>query len=181
MALSLKTFQTLFGVAAVVYSCAPFKIYKLYLPRKTSEMLLDDVHNDFDDLQESHHKQITVFIADFQNYFQGHPVAPPWEWLEWQKLTPLQIETLRKTAEIPFGDVVTYKALATKIGRPRATRFVGSCMARNPFPIIIPCHRVIRSDGTLGNFGGGVHLKEKLLALEQCQSTKDHCNETISN
>jgi len=67
-----------------------------------------------------------------------------------------------------FGKVITYQRLAEKIGRPGAARAVGTVMSKNPLPLIIPCHRVIRSDGKPGGFSapGGIKTKRKLLALE---------------
>ena len=67
---------------------------------------------------------------------------------------------------MPRGRVVTYGALAGKVNAPRAARAVGTAMARNPFPLVFPCHRVVRSLGDPGNFGGGAELKRRLLALE---------------
>lgn len=163
---------TVFGGAAIVYTCNPFQLYRLYLPRKSENLLTQDIQKDFSPDQR-HHPNIDLLVDQLKLYFKGHPIDPPWEWLAWQNLTALQIQTLKQTAQIPYGTVCTYGELAQKIGRPKAARFVGSCMARNPFPIIIPCHRVIRSDGRIGCFGGGPELKQKLLALES--------NETISN
>ena len=67
---------------------------------------------------------------------------------------------------IPYGKVLTYGELANKIGRPKATRAVGSACGSNSLPLIIPCHRVVASGGGMGGFGGGIELKKKLLRLE---------------
>ena len=67
---------------------------------------------------------------------------------------------------VPRGSVTTYRLLATRVGRPRAARAAGTALARNPFPIIVPCHRAVRSDGTLGGFQGGLGMKQALLARE---------------
>ncbi len=69
--------------------------------------------------------------------------------------------------EIPYGVTCSYKKLAERAGRPSAARAVGQAMRNNPIPIILPCHRVIASDGSLGGYSGGVAIKEKLLALER--------------
>ena len=68
--------------------------------------------------------------------------------------------------EIPYGEVRTYAAIARAVGHPRAFRAVGGANHDNPIAIVVPCHRVIASDGTLGGYGGGLALKEKLLRLE---------------
>ena len=69
--------------------------------------------------------------------------------------------------QIPFGETVSYGALARRIGRPRAVRAVGAANGRNPIPIVIPCHRVIGLDGRLTGYGGGLSVKAALLALER--------------
>ena len=75
-------------------------------------------------------------------------------------------EVLRATARIPRGEVRTYGELAEIVGRPRAARAVGTAMARNPVPLLVPCHRVVPSSGGVGNYGFGGGLKAKLLAGE---------------
>lgn len=81
--------------------------------------------------------------------------------------TPFQVSVWRAVAEIPYGDTTTYGALAATIGRPKATRAVGQAVGANPVPIVIPCHRVVGTSGSLTGFGGGLPLKERFLALEQ--------------
>ena len=70
---------------------------------------------------------------------------------------------------IPYGETISYGQLAQRIGKPKALRAVGLANGSNPIPIIIPCHRVIGSDGSLTGFGGGLPIKKKLLALESKQ------------
>ena len=69
-------------------------------------------------------------------------------------------------AEVPYGRTVSYLQLATIVGNPKASRAVGTAMATNPIPIVVPCHRVLRSGGPLGGYGGGLPAKRLLLALE---------------
>ena len=73
---------------------------------------------------------------------------------------------LRELARVPYGEVVTYGELAARAARPRAARAVGTVMNRNPLPIVLPCHRVIGSNGKLVGYGGGLERKEALLRLE---------------
>jgi methylated-DNA-[protein]-cysteine S-methyltransferase len=80
--------------------------------------------------------------------------------------TPFQKQVWRATSMIPFGRVVAYKDIAIRINRPKAFRAVGQALGANPIAIIVPCHRVISSNGTLGGFGLGLELKKHLLALE---------------
>jgi O-6-methylguanine DNA methyltransferase len=85
-------------------------------------------------------------------------------------LTEFEGAVLRKTLEIPRGEVRTYSWVAREIGRPRAVRAVGTALANNPIPILIPCHRVIRSDGVIGQYGaGGPEAKFKILDFEGAQ------------
>ena len=69
--------------------------------------------------------------------------------------------------DVPYGDTTTYGSIAEKIERPTATRAVGQATGANPIPIVIPCHRIVGNDGQPTGFGGGLPLKERLLALEQ--------------
>jgi len=82
-------------------------------------------------------------------------------------LPPFQARVLAEARRIPFGDVASYADLARRIGHPRAARAVGNALAANPVPVIIPCHRIIRMDGTWGRYALGDTLKTRLLALER--------------
>ena len=79
---------------------------------------------------------------------------------EWQKAVWTEL------TRIPFGETRSYGEIADALGRPGAARAVGSANARNVLPVVVPCHRVIAADGTLGGFNGGLHLKERLLEHE---------------
>jgi O-6-methylguanine DNA methyltransferase len=80
--------------------------------------------------------------------------------------TDFQRQVWRSLAEIPFGETRSYAEIAERIGRPRAVRAVGRANGANPIPIIVPCHRVVGSDGSLTGFGGGLEAKRRLLDLE---------------
>jgi methylated-DNA-[protein]-cysteine S-methyltransferase len=73
---------------------------------------------------------------------------------------------LRATSKVPFGEVITYTDAAERAGSPRAFRAAGSALGSNPIPIVVPCHRVVRSGGDIGNYGGGPEMKRFLLELE---------------
>jgi methylated-DNA-[protein]-cysteine S-methyltransferase len=85
--------------------------------------------------------------------------------------TPFQKAVWQLLLEIPYGETRTYAQLAVTLGRPRAMRAVGQANGANPVPIIVPCHRVVQSDGSLGGYGGGVALKRALLGLETANGT----------
>ena len=77
-----------------------------------------------------------------------------------------QQQVLRELVRVPFGEVTTYGALAAKVGKPQAARAIGGAMNRNPIPIVLPCHRVVGSNGKLVGYAGGLDRKEALLRLE---------------
>ncbi|MFH0913524.1 MAG: MGMT family protein [Candidatus Omnitrophota bacterium] len=83
------------------------------------------------------------------------------------RLTPFAKKVYRVALSIPIGEVRSYKWVAKKIGKPGATRAVGQVLKRNPWPLIIPCHRIISSDGKLGGYASGRKKKRALLDLEQ--------------
>ena len=83
--------------------------------------------------------------------------------------TPFQLRVWRSLCDIPFAATISYGELARRIGQPQAVRAVGLANGSNPIPIIVPCHRVIGSNGRLTGYGGGLPIKEKLLALESRQ------------
>jgi methylated-DNA-[protein]-cysteine S-methyltransferase len=103
-------------------------------------------------------------VAQLREYFAGTrkdfdlELAP--------RGTPFQLAVWEELRRIPFGDTITYAELAFRIGRPSAVRAVGAANGANPIPVIVPCHRVIGSNGTLTGYGGGIERKQFLLALE---------------
>jgi methylated-DNA-[protein]-cysteine S-methyltransferase len=110
-------------------------------------------------------------VRQLREYFAGRrqefdlPLAP--------EGTDFQHKVWRKLQEIPFGETISYGELARRVGNPKASRAVGSANGKNRIPIVIPCHRVIAGDGGLGGFGGGLSVKEKLLALESRVASSD--------
>jgi methylated-DNA-[protein]-cysteine S-methyltransferase len=86
--------------------------------------------------------------------------------IDWRLVHGFGRDVLRVTAHIPYGKVSTYGDVAVQTGRPKASRAVGNALGANPMPIVIPCHRVVRTGGGLGGYTGGIHRKERLLQLE---------------
>jgi methylated-DNA-[protein]-cysteine S-methyltransferase len=86
--------------------------------------------------------------------------------LDFSGLPEFTREVLTATANVPFGKLDTYRGIAAQIGKPSATRAVGNALNRNPVPVVVPCHRIIRSDGSAGGYGGGLDVKFRLLAHE---------------
>src|SRR4030042_775154 len=107
-------------------------------------------------------KQIAAYFeGSFVNFSPDMPVVL-------DGLSGFSREVLTACRKVEFGQRITYAGLAQKAGRPAASRAVGNALAQNPLPLIIPCHRVLRTDGTMGGFSapGGISLKKKLLTLE---------------
>nr|WTB30425.1 methylated-DNA--[protein]-cysteine S-methyltransferase [Streptomyces sp. NBC_00830] len=87
--------------------------------------------------------------------------------LDWSLTSGFNRQVLRELAAgVPYGTVVGYGDLAKRVGQPGAAQAVGAAMGSNPLPVVVPCHRVVESDGGLGGFGGGLETKRQLLALE---------------
>jgi methylated-DNA-[protein]-cysteine S-methyltransferase len=106
------------------------------------------------------------------DYFNGKEVVFDCV-LDLSDSTPFQRRVWKATTDIPYGEVRSYKWVAERIGKPSACRAVGHSLAANPLPLIIPCHRVICSDGSPGGFGGrtgNVQTKLMMLSLEGCRS-----------
>ena len=80
--------------------------------------------------------------------------------------TPFEKSVWRELREIPYGETRTYGGLARRLGRPRSARAVGRCNAKNPWAIVVPCHRVVGKDGNLTGYAGGLMMKERLLKFE---------------
>lgn len=86
--------------------------------------------------------------------------------LDWRLTTGFRRDVLAATARIPYGRTGTYRSVATGAGNPKAVRAAGTALATNPIPIVVPCHRVTRSDGATGGYRGGPDRKSALLRLE---------------
>jgi methylated-DNA-[protein]-cysteine S-methyltransferase len=109
--------------------------------------------------------RLDLVRRELDEYFAGKRQAfdVPIDW----RLTGGFIQrVLRETARIPFGETRSYGQMAALAGSPRAFRAAGSALGANPIPIVVPCHRVLRSNGALGGYGGGLEVKQRLLELE---------------
>jgi methylated-DNA-[protein]-cysteine S-methyltransferase len=86
--------------------------------------------------------------------------------LDWQLSDGFRLRVLHAIARIPYGETRNYTEMATSAGNERAVRAAGTACGRNPIPVVVPCHRVLRSGGALGGYGGGLPMKQALLELE---------------
>lgn len=140
------------------------QVERIYLPGRGK--MVSRIIRDFpavDKKQRRISKGIDHLIADL---YDGKRKKFDLSFLNLSGLTSFSAKVLRQAFQIPRGKVAAYSSLAAKTGCPRAARAVGSALANNPFPIVIPCHRVVRSDGRIGQFGGGSDMKRLLLGRE---------------
>jgi methylated-DNA-[protein]-cysteine S-methyltransferase len=149
----------------VAFSAEPFKLVTIKLPTPD----LDGLCRPFDEAYwqiDSNHPEGANVGVSLVRYFNGEPIDIPWPVMDLSRFTPSQQAVYRTVAQIPYGQTASYGQVARLAGLPRAARFVGTTMANNPYPVFIPCHRVIKSDGSPGLFGGGEALKARMLAME---------------
>jgi len=157
--------ETAFGYSAVAFSAEPFKLVAIKLP--TSDLY--GLCRSFDEAYwriDNNHPEVLKVGSMLVRYFSGEQIDIPWPVMDLSRFTPSQQAVYRAVAKIAYGETASYGQVARFAGFPRAARFVGTTMANNPYPVFIPCHRVIKSDGSPGLFGGGESLKARMLALE---------------
>ncbi|MCG3132901.1 MAG: Methylated-DNA--protein-cysteine methyltransferase [Phycisphaerae bacterium] len=142
------------------------RLVSTYLPASRADAIAR-IRREFGDVRE-HAGALPRFQRDAQAYFRGDAVEFAVE-LDVDDLTPFQRRVVAKCRAIPPGRTLSYGELARQAGKPGAARAVGSVMSHNRLPVVVPCHRVVRSDGSLGGFSspGGLKDKERLLTLEQ--------------
>jgi methylated-DNA-[protein]-cysteine S-methyltransferase len=142
-------------------------LVRVGLPAEDEDAVLDELarrvsvrvlHTSRDALTRARHQ--------LDEYFEGgrrtFDVA-----LDWRLTSGFRRDVLRATAQIPYGQTASYKQVATRAGSPRAVRAAGTALATNPLPIVVPCHRVLRTGGALGAYRGGPEAKARLLRLER--------------
>ena len=127
--------------------------------------------SDVDAAVDGQHPVLAAAASQLREYFAGRRtrfdlaldlVGTEFQRLAWSAL-----------ADVPYGQTVTYGQQAERIGRPGASRAVGAANAKNPVPIVLPCHRVVGADGSLTGFAGGIEMKATLLSLEREQQSFD--------
>ena len=159
--------KTRFGEAAVVWSAdrqGP-TIARIFLPAPP-EKTLRDIRRMFPGATTKSCETVTKLGEALRACLEGKAVSFDTSVLDMSRVPPYHMKVLRALTEIPRGKVRTYGAVASITGAPGGARAAGQGCAKNPFPIVFPCHRVIRSDRSLGGFGGGLKLKRALLEME---------------
>jgi len=146
-------------------SAGKARVQRILLPRPG--MATEDlVRAAFPDVRPGDDPAIAELVEQVQRLLLGETVTLSLEWLALEHCSPFQRRVFLADYRIPRGQVTTYGLLARYLGVPGGARAVGGALAHNPFPIVIPCHRVIASDGSLGGYQGGLAMKRWLLEME---------------
>lgn len=159
-------FETNDGWMAVLGSARG--LVSIALPRISAQAALDSLCGDIEQAAQSP-ERFRDLAGRLQKYFGGLEVSFP-DKLDLSAATPFQQRVWQAARQIAYGETRSYGWLAERTGKPGAARAVGQALSKNPLPIIIPCHRVIGSDGSLGGFSDGLEMKSHLLHLEAATS-----------
>ena len=159
--------STPFGPLGVIWSefCDSPKIVRVILSRPGLSAE-DQVFRLFPDSQTASNAEIDAITASIMAFFEGEDMLFSLDVADLTVCSVFQESVLRAEHGIPRGSISTYKLLATHLGKQNGARAVGNALANNPFPIIVPCHRAIRSDLHLGGYQGGLKMKRALLIRE---------------
>lgn len=160
--MNLAVIETSIGWIGVAFS--ERGLAGIQLPRASRAQTLANLQRDFPQaaLVDAAPLEIARELREYAEGKRRQFTLP----LDWSAVKPFQRRVLEVAYQIPCGETRTYGWVAREIGKPRAARAVGRALATNPIPIILPCHRVLGSDGGLHGYGGGLPLKRKLLELE---------------
>jgi methylated-DNA-[protein]-cysteine S-methyltransferase len=142
-------------------------IVRMILPAEHAEEVLEDLARKVSArILRTSIPAITLTRQELDEYFDGRRrrFDVP---LDWTLAKAFRLKVLEATARIPYGQTASYRQVASAAGSPNAVRAAGSALATNPLPVLVPCHRVLRSDGSIGQYLGGQTAKTQLLTLEQ--------------
>jgi methylated-DNA-[protein]-cysteine S-methyltransferase len=155
------------GVFGLVWgeSRAGVRVLRVVLPRD-GVLIEDRIRSLHANARAGSCSQMEEIGGQIASFLEGNDLAFPLDILALEGCSPFQQRVLRVEHGIPRGWVSTYGRIAAQTGAPGAARAVGSALARNPFPILIPCHRAVRSSLDLGGYQGGIEMKRALLELE---------------
>ncbi len=152
------------GVVWVQRDTAP-SVVRIFLPGK-DDTIARVIRREYPGAVQRSNRILDEMCNQIKEYMEGSIVEFLLELLDMEQCYNFQKNVLLELSRIPRGKVVSYGRLASKIGAPGAARAAGTALAGNPFPIILPCHRVVKSTGHPGNFGGVQELKGALLRIE---------------
>lgn len=165
--IALGLCRTFWGWVGMAFSS--YGLVGTTLPFPMPDEAMAPLMRKWPDAHEELHPQLLALQEKLQRYFRGELVDFRSEILDVRQGTSFQVRVLDVVRSIPCGEVRSYGWVAAQVGSPRAARAVGRVMATNPFPIVVPCHRVVGSGGQLVGFGGGLDMKRRLLELEAAQ------------
>jgi len=143
----------------------PRGLVRIGLPNQDADELLVDLATRVSPRVLEAPAQLDEARRELELYFEGELTDFDLP-LDWQLSKDFRRKVLRAIARIPYGQTRTYTQMATSAGNERAVRAAGTACGSNPLPLIVPCHRVLRTGGALGGYGGGLPMKEGLLRLE---------------
>lgn len=164
------SFPTRFGLIHLYWEASEDgpRVLRITLPiRHPGRLPLSS--EDLSIAQPLHCPEMDQLVDRIVSFCDGSPIRFSLDLVRMDLCGAFQQRVLIAEHAIPRGEVRSYGQLARELGDPKAARAVGTALARNPFPIIIPCHRAIRSDGTLGGYQGGLDMKRALLEMEGLQ------------
>ena len=169
------SFRTPYGWCGIVSGANGMK--RIILGDKSSSVVKNSIKSLYPSVKHEEDHLLRRMKELLLKYFDGEVVCMDVP-LEFPKATLFQMRVWKEVKIIPYGDIKTYSWLGKKLSRPGSSRAVGNALAKNPLPLIIPCHRVVRSDGKMGGFSlpGGTLLKKKLIDLEKKNKSLKACN-----
>ncbi len=141
------------------------KIQRIFLSDSEKKAELKTLET-FKSIKSGSSSKITALGEIIRKFLEGEHIKFNLELLDFDLCSKVQEKVLLAEYQIPRGWISTYKRIANHIGIENGARVVGNSLAKNPFPIVIPCHRAIKSNGKLGGYQGGIEMKRKLLEME---------------
>jgi len=165
--------QTPFGEGGIAWVCSSGfpRVIRIFLPARAGKVL-QEIRTMFPGASTKSCGAVEKLGKDLLAFTGGAAVSFDTSMLDMGRVPSYHRKVLRALTGIPRGKVRSYATIASITGAPGGARASGQGCAKNPFPIVFPCHRVIRADGSLGGFGGGLPLKRALLEMEGIQFDK---------
>lgn len=166
-----KIFNTKYGNILILWKLKANipKIYRIYLDKEKPV-----INNLLINNKELSCNMIDETIKNINLYFSGKNITFKLDIIDLDICPDFQRKVILTEYNVPRGYISTYKKISTYLHNPNGCRAVGNALAKNPFPIIIPCHRAVKSDGTLGGYQGGIQMKHELLKMEGINFNKNN-------
>jgi methylated-DNA-[protein]-cysteine S-methyltransferase len=150
---------------SLLLASTPRGLVRVGLPNQNSDELLEELATRVSPRVLEAPARLDEARRELDLYFEGRLDRFDLP-LDWQLSDGFRLRVLHAIAKIPYGQTRNYTEMATKAGNERAVRAAGTACGRNPIPVVVPCHRVLRTSGALGGYGGGLPMKQALLELE---------------